>query len=83
MTETQALTLRLASAIYRHEAVRDQHVREQLGWSTVRFWREVRTLLTDPAVEAERPQEVRRLRRMMAARAGVRTFARLGTRRAH
>lgn len=77
MTETQALTLHLASAIYRYEAVRDQHVRERLGWSSVRFWREVRALLADPAVEAERPQEVRRLRRVMDARVAVRSVQRL------
>lgn len=77
MTEQQALILRIASGIYKHEAVRDRHIHEQLGWTTVRFWYEVTVLLTDPAVEAAAPTEVRRLRRVREQRAAVRSARRL------
>lgn len=68
MTVKDRMTLDLASRHYAYPAVRDRHVRDQLGMSPARFWQRVAWLLQRPEAEQAMPTEVRRLRRLAEAR---------------
>lgn len=72
------MTLALAAAHYRHAGKREADARELLGYTAVGFWREVNRLLDRDDVLAAYPMEVRRLRRLREARAGVRAASRVG-----
>lgn len=68
VTDDERTAIRLASATYRWPAVRDQHVRDQLGMSPWRFRQYVGALIVRPDVIAELPAECARLRRLREAR---------------
>lgn len=68
MTVKDRMTLDLASRHYAYPAVRDRHVRDQLGMTPARFWQRVTWLLEQGDAEAAMPREVRRLRRLVEAR---------------
>lgn len=68
MTDDERTAIRLAAATYRWLAIRDRHVREQLGMTPARFSQYVGGLLERADVVAEMPVEVARLRRLREAR---------------
>ena len=72
MTVRDHMLLTLAASRYAYPAVRDRHISEQVGLSPVRAYQRLVWLLGQREAEGARPVEVRRLRRLVEARRGVR-----------
>lgn len=68
LTTQQHQVLDLAAARYAFPGRRVADIHATLGWTETRFWQAVNALLDDPAALAERPGDVRRLRRLREAR---------------
>lgn len=77
MTDHDHAILDTEARQWKYAGAKEAHVREVLGMSPTAYYVELRRLLDDPATEAARPQEVRRLRRIRDARRGVRSAGRL------
>ena len=75
LTVRDHMALRLASARYKYEAVRDADALEQLSMSPTRFWQYVNALIDRPDAVAAYPQDVRRLRRLRDQRRRARKSA--------
>ena len=80
LTIREHMALTLAATPYRYAAIRETHAREQLGMDAVRFWQVVGGLLERVDAEAERPVEVRRLRRVAQRRRVARVKGMAGSR---
>lgn len=72
LTDDERMALEIAATPYRHPAIRDSHVLEQLGLTPTRYWATVDALLDRPDALAEMPAVVLRLRRLREARAAAR-----------
>lgn len=71
------MTMRLAFTPYSFPAVRASHALDQVDYTESRFWQRVDYLLALPAAEQAYPTQVRRLRRLRAARQHQRSTRRL------
>lgn len=62
MTERDRAVLEIESRHWRHQATKEQHVREVLGLTPVRYYQVVAALVDHPEVARHYPQTVSRLR---------------------
>ena len=72
MNVREHMALTLATTPYRHPGRRDHDVLDQLGWTPARHAQVVMALLDRADVEAARPVEVHRLRRLRDRRGAAR-----------
>lgn len=73
MTVREQMMMQIESQRWKYAGAKEQHIRELLGYSAVRYHQVLNRLLDRPDVLAEWPVLVGRLRRLREARRRVRT----------
>lgn len=76
LSERDHMVIWLATTPYRYEGRREADALDRLGLTPTRFWAAVNRLTDSPVAEREYPAQIRRLRRVRAARQAVRTRGR-------
>ena len=76
LTETESTIIGIEQKIWRYVGAKERVVREKLDLSLTRYYQQLNAMLDDPRVEAAKPIEVRRLRRIRDKRADSRASVR-------